>query len=80
MTLIDEPIKYSCVNNERVNFIGPREQTSVKLVAVKGLGSSHYILVTENSNDINSSELSYYEIIVPAKKESDFLSNFRIPM
>jgi hypothetical protein len=63
-----------------VNFLGNKEKTRVSIAATKGLGNSHFLLVTEKATRNRSSELSYYEVIIPARKESDFFSNIRIPM
>jgi hypothetical protein len=35
------------------------------------------VLVEKNAT---SSDVSYFEITIPQRKESDFLSNFRVPM
>ena len=68
---IDDPL--------RVNFLGTADST-IDVVAMKGLGTSHYLLVNEKLNNETTSELSYYEVIIPARKDSDLFSNLRVPM
>ncbi|CAD8198365.1 unnamed protein product [Paramecium octaurelia] len=50
----------------------------VVLQSIKGNGASHYLLTREVQNDHEL--ISYYEITMPQKKDTDIFSNFRFPI
>lgn len=42
--------------------------------------NSFYIIVKEKDENLANCEITSYEIIIPSKKGSDFLSNLRFPL
>ncbi|CAD8107459.1 unnamed protein product [Paramecium sonneborni] len=50
----------------------------VVLQSIKGNGASHYLLTREVQNDHEL--ISYFEITMPQKKDTDIFSNFRFPI
>ena len=68
--LVPDPIK--------INFLTENMKSKITLSAVKGLGSSHYLLVNEKTPE--KSIIQYYEISLPVKVDAEFYNNLRGPM
>ena len=69
-------------NKKSLNFLGNRSDSIIDISVTKGLSNSHFILVQENDLYNDKSNLAYYEIMLPIKKDGgdDFMQNFRFPM
>lgn len=62
----------------RISFLTENMKSKITLSAVKGLGSSHYLLVNERTAE--KSIISYYEISLPVNVDAEFYNNLRGPM
>ncbi|CAD8188836.1 unnamed protein product [Paramecium octaurelia] len=61
-----------------IDFFKQIKGQQVVLQSIKGSGASHYLLTREVQNDHEL--ISYYEITMPQKKDTDIFSNFRFPI
>ncbi|CAD8175659.1 unnamed protein product [Paramecium pentaurelia] len=61
-----------------IEFFKQIKGQQVVLQSIKGNGASHYLLTREIQDDHEL--ISYYEITMPQKKDTDIFSNFRFPI
>ncbi|CAD8192968.1 unnamed protein product [Paramecium pentaurelia] len=61
-----------------LEFFKQIQGQQVVLQSIKGNGASHYLLSREVQDDHEL--ISYYEITMPQKKDTDIFSNFRFPI
>ncbi|CAD8107942.1 unnamed protein product [Paramecium sonneborni] len=61
-----------------LEFFKQIKSNQVVLQSIKGNAASHYLLITEIYN--NHQLISYFEITMPQKKDTDIFANFRFPI